>query len=81
MRRLVPVIAAAALVVGGTIPFSLFSSTVEADPEFNDHNCAGAFVSAFASPGFGPAVAVAAHSQAVDNFGLADCGQDNRNNP
>jgi hypothetical protein len=46
-----------------------------------EHNCAGAITSTFAGPGFGGAVAAAADQQVVDNFGLADCGQDNRNNP
>lgn len=47
----------------------------------NGHNCAGVVVSGSAGPGFGQVVSAAAHAQLVDNVGLADCGQTNRNNP
>jgi hypothetical protein len=53
-------------------------------PPPNDHNCAGMLVSGTASefgPVFGEIVSTAAHFQAVDNFGLANCGQPPRNNP
>ena len=52
-----------------------------AGPADEPHNCAGAAVSQLAAPGFGSFVSGFAHQQAVDNFGLANCGQDNRNNP
>ncbi|SDC92272.1 hypothetical protein SAMN05660690_2944 [Geodermatophilus telluris] len=52
-----------------------------AAPSLNDHNCAGTVVSSLAEPGFGPFVASSAQAQAVDNFGLANCGQPPRNNP
>jgi hypothetical protein len=52
-----------------------------AGAEGEDHNCAGAFVSSLAGPGFGGAVSSAAHLQLVDNFGLANCGLPPRNNP
>ena len=38
-------------------------------------------VSELVGPEFGEAVSAAAHAQVVDNFGLANCDQDNRNNP
>ena len=47
----------------------------------DDHSCAGTTVSSLAGPGFGGGVSTAAQGQLVDNFGLADCGQTNRNNP
>ena len=47
----------------------------------NEHNCAGFVVRGSAGPEFGQAVSGAAQEQAVDNFGLANCGQENRNNP
>jgi hypothetical protein len=50
-------------------------------PPPNDHNCAGVLVSGVAGPVFGQIVSTAAHFQAVDNFGLANCGQPPRNNP
>ena len=56
-------------------------ATAWADPGPNDHNCAGAAVSGLAGPGFGQVVSSAAHQQSVDNFGLANCDQTNRNNP
>lgn len=52
-----------------------------ADPAGNGHNCAGAIVSSVAGPGFGEAVSAAAQAQVVDNFGFANCGQTDRNNP
>lgn len=52
-----------------------------ADPVANQHDCAGVVVSALAGPGFGSTVSAAAQEQLVDNLGLADCGQTNRNNP
>ena len=50
-------------------------------PTPNGHNCAGLVVSSLARPGFGHLVSAAARQQAVDNFGLANCGQTNRKNP
>jgi hypothetical protein len=64
-----------ALVVTGT-------GMAAADPPaINGHNCAGAIVSELAGPGFGQAVSTAAHAQAVDNFGFANCGAPPRKNP
>jgi hypothetical protein len=60
---------------------ALSTTAATADPPRNGHNCAGLVVSDSAGPGFGLAVSAAAHQQLVDNFGLANCGQDNRNNP
>jgi hypothetical protein len=61
---------------------AVLPGSASADPAvINGHNCAGFFVSAFAEPGFGEAVSEAAHEQEVDNFGFANCFQDNRNNP
>lgn len=49
------------------------------------HNCAGAgssFLAQALPPGeFGAIVSFFAGLQAVDNFGLANCGNTNRNNP
>ena len=60
----------------------VFAAPAAADPPAaNAHNCAGAFVSTVAEPGFGQVVAFFAHQQAVDNFDLANCGMTNRNNP
>jgi hypothetical protein len=57
-------------------------TSAAAAPSDNSHNCAGAAVSLLAGPGFGQdIVSPAAHGQSVDNFDLADCNQDNRNNP
>ena len=78
MRIPVKFVAAITLAVAVAIPGF---SVVAADPEFNDHNCAGTVVAALAGPDFGAAVAEAAHLQLVDNFGFANCGQTNRNNP
>ena len=72
-RAAVTILAIAAL--GGA------AGAAAAGPSQNGHNCAGVVVSGLAGPGFGSDVATAAHGQVVDNFGLADCGQDNRNNP
>ena len=78
MRTPLKLIAGIALTVAVSVPgFSI----VAADPEFNDHNCAGVVVSSFAGPGFGQEVAALAHEQTVDNLGLANCGQTNRKNP
>ncbi|GLZ50109.1 hypothetical protein Acsp06_62940 [Actinomycetospora sp. NBRC 106375] len=76
MRRAIIVVSfAAALSLGAAGGVAL------AAPSPNGHNCAGSAVSGLAGPGFGGVVSGAAHEQAVDNFGLADCGQTNRNNP
>lgn len=50
-------------------------------PAPNNNNCAGVVVSSLAGPGFGGQVAAAAHLQLVDNFGLASCGDNPRQNP
>ena len=52
-----------------------------ADVAINGHNCAGAVVSSLTPPGIGPLVSQLAQAGVVDNLGLADCGQTNRNNP
>lgn len=52
-----------------------------AGPTPNGHNCAGVAVSQLAGPGFGSFVSGFAHQQAVNNFGLANCGAPPRNNP
>ena len=52
-----------------------------ADADFNAHNCAGVVVGSLAGPGFGQIVSEAAHQQAVDNFGLRNCGQAKGQNP
>lgn len=57
------------------------ATSASAAPPPNGHDCAGDVVSSSAGPGFGAAVSDAAHAGLVDNFGLADCGQTNRNNP
>jgi hypothetical protein len=61
----------------------LLSATVgsaSAAPTSNGHNCAGTTVSSLAGPDFGSMVSALAHLMGVDNIGLADCGQTNRNN-
>lgn len=55
--------------------------TASAAPAGTGHNCAGVVVSQAAGPGFGSTVSGAADQQLVDNLGLANCGQANRNNP
>jgi hypothetical protein len=50
-------------------------------PSPNGHNCAGVAVSQLAGPGFGQFVSTFAHAQAVDSFGLANCGRPPRHNP
>ena len=78
MRVPVKLVAAITLAVALAIPTV---SVVSADPEFNDHNCAGAVTSGGAAPGFGEAVAGFAHLQLVDNFPFANCGDKNGQNP
>jgi hypothetical protein len=75
VKRVLTVVGMSGLLFGGGI------GVASAAPAVNEHNCAGAVVSQGAGPGFGTAVSAAAHLQSVDNFGLADCGQTNRNNP
>jgi hypothetical protein len=76
MRRKTVIATIAALALG-----------LGAQPAFaqgEEHNCAGVFVSAAAStfgPVFGEAVTGLAHAQAVDNFGIANCGEPPRQNP
>ncbi len=75
--RLIKIALVSAAVLG------LTAGTAQADGD--DHNCAGAASSTLAQalpPGtFGAIVAGAAQAQAVDNFGLANCGDTNRQNP
>ncbi len=74
MRKFVPIGAATLALVA--------AAPAAADPPAeNDHNCAGALVSTVAGPAFGQIASTAAHFQAIDNFGLANCGQTNRKNP
>ncbi len=73
--RLAALLGLAAAIVVATAPSAL------AAPSPNGHNCAGTTVSALAGPGFGPSVASTAEPQAVDNLGLANCGQPPQNNP
>jgi hypothetical protein len=73
-RSLVALAAAAALTAVFAVPAS-------ANPTLNEHNCAGFFVSLGSGPGFGQAVSTAAHAQAVDNFGLRNCGNAEGQNP
>ena len=75
MKRVGTVVGCAGLLLGSGI------GVAAAAPVLDEHNCAGSVVSQAASPEFGPVVAAAAEEQLVDNFGLADCGQINRNNP
>ena len=78
-RRLRQVLVVTAVLAGA----AAVPATAWAEPPggSNGHNCAGTVVSGGAGPGFGQAVSGAAHAQQVDNFGLADCGQENRKNP
>ena len=73
--RLATVLGLAAASVVATAPSAL------AAPSPNGHNCADTTVSSVAGPGFGPSVASTAAARAVDNLGLANCGQSPRNNP
>jgi len=75
MKRVVIVVGCAGLLLGSGM------GVASAAPTVNEHNCAGTVVSQAADPAFGPVVSGAAHEQFVDNFGLADCGQTDRNNP
>jgi hypothetical protein len=75
MKRVLAVVGCTGLLLGS----GMGVASAAAGP--NEHNCAGAVVSQAASPAFGPVVAAAAQAQLVDNVGLADCGQTNRNNP
>ena len=77
MGRVVVVLGSSVLFLFGAAGVA---SANEAPPP-NAHNCAGVFVSELVGPEFGEAVSAAAHAQVVDNFGLANCDQDNRNNP
>lgn len=74
MKRAVVVVGYLGLLLGSGV------GVASAAPAPNGHTCAGVVVSQAAGPDFGRAVAGAAHQQLVDNFGLADCGQTNRNN-
>jgi len=75
MKYIICLVVAMVLLIGLT-------ATVEADvPANNGHNCAGYGVSQLAGPDFGQFVSYYAKLQLVDNFGLANCGQNNRKNP
>jgi hypothetical protein len=65
----------AVAVVVATVP------SASAALSLNGHTCAGTIVSSLAGSGFGSSVAGIAEAQAVDNLGLANCGQPPRNNP
>lgn len=76
MRKLLAVVFTAAL--------SVVLLTGPAAADGGDHNCAGTVSSSLAQalgPGFGDAVSDAAQVQAVDNFGLRNCGGANGQNP
>jgi len=75
-RRLFALVIAAAMLTGTAV-----GSTAS---EVNNHDCAGTVSAALAQalgPGFGAAVSTAAQAQAVDNFGLANCGDTSGQNP
>ena len=70
------------LILVSLLLISLTSTVFAQDgPALNENNCAGAITSSLAAPGFGHLVASFAHAQLVDNFGLASCGDNPRNNP
>jgi hypothetical protein len=69
------------LIIAGALLTALVGPTAAEGPTPNGNNCAGVVVSSLAGQDFGQSVSTFAHAQLVDNFGLADCGQDNRNNP
>jgi hypothetical protein len=79
LRKLVFSLTGAALLAG--LAFAGVSPVGADGPQINGNDCAGVVVSSFAAPGFGQAVSSLAQLQLVDNLGLADCGQTNRNNP
>lgn len=63
---------------------SIVMVTGPAAADGDDHNCAGRVSSTLArtlGPAFGAAVSDAAQIQAVDNFGLRNCGEANGQNP
>ncbi len=68
-----------ALVCGVGALSLIVAAPAAADGE--EHNCAGAVTSSLAGPGFGQAVSFFAQQQAVDNFGLANCGEAQGENP
>ena len=75
------ILASSASLIGVTIGAAAVG-TAGADPGgINGHNCAGVIVSGVAEPGLGAQVAVLAHAQEIDNFGIANCGQEHRKNP
>lgn len=73
MRRIAVTLVALAMLGAG--------AGVAAAGPGDQHNCAGTSVSGLSGPGFGAFVSSVAHLQAVDNFGLANCGITERNNP
>ena len=79
MRLPIALVAGAALAVAAALPGFVSPSATLADGD--DHNCAGAVTSSLAGPGFGDLVAFYAHLQFVDNFGLANCGDTEGQNP
>jgi len=68
-------------VIGVLVMFTTHGAFAQPAPEDSGHNCAGVVVSSLAGPGFGAQVAQLAQLQAVDNLGLADCGENPRQNP
>jgi len=72
---------AVATACAGMLALGVGSASADPPEGINGHNCAGVVVSTLAGPGFGEIVSGAAHQQAVDNFGLRNCGQANGKNP
>jgi hypothetical protein len=68
-------------VIGALIAAAVLLGPTPAGAQGEDHNCAGALTSSLAGPGFGAGVSFFAYLQAVDNFGLANCGDAPRQNP
>jgi len=67
--------------VGALIAAAVVLAPTRAGAQGEEHNCAGAVTSSLAGPGFGAAVSFFAQLQAVDNFGLANCGETEGQNP
>lgn len=72
------------LVAACVVMVATVGSAGSASADGSAHNCAGAVSSTLAQglgAGFGAAVAGAAQVQAVDNFGLRNCGAAPGQNP
>jgi hypothetical protein len=74
MRRKISLLIAAAVMATMTV-----AAPALAQGESEANNCAGKTTSSLAGPGFGTVVAFFAQQQAVDNFGLASCGNAGQN--